>query len=160
MATKFDTPSTANLIKGIIAGLPNLPSTVTSFAVLGPTSTVATLTSVLQGYQALFDASAKADAAQAAAAEALAAVEPTATPFVAATKAALKAALGRKSMALETVGVTPDKTPTPLTPEQEVAKVAKAAATRAARHTMGAKQKAKIKGQVPPAGTPPAAPGH
>ena len=53
-------------------------------------------------------------------------------------------------MALETVGVTPNKTPAPLTPEQEVAKVAKAKATRAARHTMGKNQKAAIKGQVPP----------
>jgi hypothetical protein len=49
---------------------------------------------------------------------------------------------------------------TPLTPEQKAAAVAKAEATRAARHTMGPKQKAAIKGTVPataPA-TQPAAP--
>jgi len=62
-------------------------------------------------------------------------------------------------VALETVGVTPDKTPAPLTPDQEVAKVAKAKATRAARHTMGKNQKKAIKGQVPAAPTPPVKPG-
>ncbi len=54
--------------------------------------------------------------------------------------------------------------PTAVTPETRVAAAAKARATREARHTMGKKQKAKIKGtvpaaapEVPPAATPPAA---
>ncbi len=54
--------------------------------------------------------------------------------------------------------------PTVVTPETRVAAAAKARATREARHTMGKKQKAKIKGtvpaaapEVPPAATPPAA---
>src|SRR5579859_7417548 len=45
------------------------------------------------------------------------------------------------------------------TPEQKIARAAKAKATRAARHTMGKKQKAEIKGTVPqtaPATTAPA----
>jgi hypothetical protein len=41
--------------------------------------------------------------------------------------------------------------PTVVTPETRVAAAAKARATRAARHTMGKKQKAKIKGTVPAA---------
>jgi hypothetical protein len=54
--------------------------------------------------------------------------------------------------------------PTVVSPETRVAAAAKAKATREARHTMGKKQKAKIKGtapaaapEVPPAATPPAA---
>jgi hypothetical protein len=45
-----------------------------------------------------------------------------------------------------------------LTVEQKAAMAAKMRATRAARHTMGKKQKAAIKGQVPPPATPPATP--
>ncbi len=41
--------------------------------------------------------------------------------------------------------------PTVVSPETRVAAAAKAKATRAARHTMGKKQKAKIKGTVPAA---------
>jgi hypothetical protein len=60
--------------------------------------------------------------------------------------------LGKKNVALANYGIAPDKEATPLTPEQVVARAAKAKATREARHTMGPKQKAKIKGQ--PAQTP------
>ncbi|HEY4012967.1 MAG TPA: hypothetical protein VGM06_06500 [Polyangiaceae bacterium] len=45
-----------------------------------------------------------------------------------------------------------------LTPEERVTMTAKAKATRAARHTMGKKQKAAIKGTVTPAAAAPAAP--
>jgi hypothetical protein len=38
--------------------------------------------------------------------------------------------------------------------EEEALKVAKAKATRAARHTMGKRQKEAIKGQVPPKPAP------
>jgi hypothetical protein len=58
-------------------------------------------------------------------------------------------------------GLRPRKPRTPLTPEQKAAAVAKATATRAARHTMGTKQKAKVRGAVPataPVTAPPAAP--
>jgi hypothetical protein len=48
-------------------------------------------------------------------------------------------------------GLKPRKTPAALTPEERVASVAKAKATRKARSTMGPKQKAKIKGTVPAA---------
>jgi hypothetical protein len=55
-------------------------------------------------------------------------------------------------------GLKPRKQPAPRTPEQKAAAVAKAKATRAARHTMGTKQKAQVKGTVPQAvpATPPA----
>jgi hypothetical protein len=52
-------------------------------------------------------------------------------------------------------GLTPRQRPV-TTPEVKVAAAVKAAATRAARHTMGPKEKAKIKGTVAP--TAPATP--
>jgi hypothetical protein len=45
--------------------------------------------------------------------------------------------------------VSPRKQRTPLTPEQRIVRAAKAKATRAARGTMSAKKKARIKGTVP-----------
>jgi hypothetical protein len=56
-------------------------------------------------------------------------------------------------------GLAPRKQRTPLTPEEKAAAVAKARATREARHTMGSRQKAKIKGEVSPTSpaTPPSA---
>jgi hypothetical protein len=51
-------------------------------------------------------------------------------------------------------GKKPAKTRTPRTTEQQAAANAKAAATRAARHTMGKKQKLAIKGTVATTPTP------
>jgi len=148
--------TTHALAKAILAGLGKLPSTVTSITVLTNTYTIAALTTTLEGYIATLDAVDTTHATYVAALETAQTDAPAITEFVAALKAALKAALGRKSSALTTVGVKPDKTPETLTPAQEAAKVAKAAATRAARHTMGPKQKARIKGTVPATPTPPA----
>jgi hypothetical protein len=64
-------------------------------------------------------------------------------------------AFGQDSPVLADFGFTPPKKVT-LTPEQKVAKAAKALATRVARGTKGKKQKAPIKGTVPP--TVPASP--
>jgi hypothetical protein len=50
---------------------------------------------------------------------------------------------------LSDCGVSPRKKPAPLTPEQRVVRAAKAKATRLARGTMSAKQKALIQGTVP-----------
>jgi hypothetical protein len=73
--------------------------------------------------------------------------------FVSDLRQALKVAFGGSIEALATFGLTPRKTPV-LTPEQRTAAAEKAKATRAARHTMGPKQKAQIKGTVAPAATP------
>jgi hypothetical protein len=51
----------------------------------------------------------------------------------------------------------PRKAPAARTPEEKIAAAAKAKATRAARHTMGSKQKAKVKGTVTTIVTPAAA---
>jgi hypothetical protein len=80
--------------------------------------------------------------------------------FVSGLRQALQLAFAGSIDTLADFGLKPRKTPAPRTPEQKAAAVAKAKATRAARHTMGSKQKAKVKGtvtQTAPA-TPPAAP--
>ncbi len=75
-------------------------------------------------------------------------------------RSALQVAFQGKVEVLADFGLSPRKKPAPLTPEQKQASVAKAKATRAARHTQGPKQKAKITGTTAPAAAPaqPAAP--
>ncbi len=149
--------ATHTLAKAILAGLGKLPSSVTSLTVLTNTYTIATLTTTLEGYIAVFNAVDTTNAAHEAALQNARDQAPTIKEFVSALKSALKAGLGRKSTALSQVGVKPDKTPDPLTPAQEAVKVTKSLATRAARHTLGPKQKAKIHGTVPASPTTAAA---
>src|SRR5258708_31104723 len=83
-------------------------------------------------------------------------------------RAAIRAAFGGSLDVLADFGPTPRKTPPVSTPEEKAQAVATAKATRAARHTMGKKQKAAIKGtpvasaldatKGPVASTPPAPP--
>jgi hypothetical protein len=59
---------------------------------------------------------------------------------------------------LTTFGISPRKVPVPLTAQEKAERAAKAKATRAARNTMGPKQKAKVKGTVAPVVAPSATP--
>ena len=78
--------------------------------------------------------------------------------FVSAVRRGLRVIFEGQLEVLAEFGLRPPKAPTPLTPTQKAAAVAKAQATRKLRHTMGAKQRAKIKATDPAAATPPAAP--
>ena len=60
----------------------------------------------------------------------------------------VKAAFGKSPDVLADFGLQPKKTSTPLTIDQKAAAAAKRAATRAARHTMGTKQKKNVKGTI------------
>jgi hypothetical protein len=77
--------------------------------------------------------------------------------FLSGLQQALRVAFGGQIDVLGDFGLAARKPRTPLTPQQKAAAAAKARATREARHTMGHKQKAKIKGTVPQAANPPAA---
>jgi len=68
--------------------------------------------------------------------------------FVSVVKQALLAAFAGELDTLAEFGLTA-RAKHVLTPEEKLAAAAKAKATREARHTMGSKQKAKIKGTVP-----------
>jgi hypothetical protein len=77
--------------------------------------------------------------------------------FVSGIRQAVQVAFAGSIDTLADFGLKPRKTRTPRTPEEKAAAVAKAKATRAARHTMGSKQKAKVTGAAPhaAAATPP-----
>jgi hypothetical protein len=157
-------PKTTNTSPGVlntqmqemIDGLATPPAGLTSLAILGVTYAMPEVAQKLGDFHATYDA---ADAAEVKYNEALqtrALIAPDAEKFVSATRGALKAALGRQAPGLKQFGIEPEKAPAPATTEQKVERVAKAKATRIARHTLGKKAKSKIKG-TPPA-SPPAGP--
>jgi hypothetical protein len=74
--------------------------------------------------------------------------------LVSGLRQALQVAFVGQIDALADFGLKPRKVRV-TTPEQKAAASAKAKATRVARHTMGPKQKAQIKGTVPAPATPP-----
>lgn len=137
------------LMKAMMEGIPELPTTLTSISVLGTTYTMADLTAKLGTFEPIYAAADKAAQDKDLAFAARDKADPEAREFVMATAVAFKVALGRTSATLRKVGVTPDKLPTPLTTDQKTVKVAKGKATRIARHTMGKKAKSKITGQAP-----------
>jgi hypothetical protein len=69
-------------------------------------------------------------------------------PTLKAYRAWIVATYGNAPATLADFGLTPPKAPTPMTAEEKAAAVAKRTATRAARHTLGPKQKKGIKGAV------------
>jgi hypothetical protein len=73
--------------------------------------------------------------------------------FMSGLRQSLLVAFGSSVDVLADFGMTPHKTRAVRTPEEKAEATAKALATRAARHTMGKKQKAQIKGTV--AASPP-----
>ena len=93
------------------------------------------------------------------------AVAAETSKYVAALRQLVLATFGTNAEALVDFGIVPRKQPTPLKTDEMGLRVARAKATRTARHTASPKQKAKIKGVVPtppnpiqPAATTPAAP--
>jgi hypothetical protein len=68
--------------------------------------------------------------------------------LVSSLKQTLHVAFGNSSDTLADFGMIQRKTRIPRTPEQKAASTVKARATRVARHTMGVRQKAQIKGRV------------
>jgi hypothetical protein len=142
-------------LKDLSAGLSALPSTITAIPVLETTYSITDLKAKVDGFEKVF---ATADATHLAAQNAAKArdeIVADVREFMAAAKRSLKGALGKKSPKLEVVGMKPEKTPAPPTVEQKQERAQKAKATRTARHTMGPKQRKAVKGQVPPAQTPP-----
>jgi hypothetical protein len=77
------------------------------------------------------------------------ALRDTTKTFVSGVKQGLLVAFGGRLDTLADFGLTARTKPV-VTPEEKIARTAKAQATRAARHTMGTKQKAAIKGTVTP----------
>ena len=68
--------------------------------------------------------------------------------FLGAFASLVRLRFGSESEVLSDFGLPPKKKPAPRTAEQKAEAVAKAKATRAARHTMGPRQRAEVKGDV------------
>jgi hypothetical protein len=140
-------------------GLKKHKTDVVSFAIAGTSPTV---DAVLAALDARIAAESAADSARATwqTKVQVARDERSSTRvLVSGVRQALQLKYANEIDTLADFGLKPRKQPAPRTPEQRAEAVAKAKATRAARHTMGSKQKAKIKGAAPaaPATTPPAA---
>jgi hypothetical protein len=148
MATKRDTKSqVAADAKQLIAGTAKHLTSGTQVPLLGGSFTPDQVTSKLQ---MLVDLRSDVEASKASTKAKIAneaAQIPALRAFRSAYRSYVKAAFGSAPDVLADFGITP-KTREPLTVEAKAAAAAKRAATRAARHTLGTKQKKAIKGDV------------
>jgi hypothetical protein len=155
MGTKPNRPSVQARDKQLIAGIGKRLQTVQSLAIAGKTLTPADLEKL---FQQQIDAADAVDAAVAKlrdATQAFRGLSKALIPILGGFRSQIRNLFGDQAEALSDFGIAPVKTRAPLTVAQKAAASAKAKATRAARHTMGSKQKASIKGVVPtPAATP------
>jgi hypothetical protein len=140
----------------LIDGLNKHNQTITSLMIGGTSQTTAAIIAVLQkridsaktvvSSRATWQSEVKADHDERAQTKV----------FVSGLRQALQVAFAGSIDTLADFGLKPRKTRAPRTPEQKAAAAAKAKATRAARHTMGSKQKAKVRGAAPVATPAPA----
>jgi hypothetical protein len=142
--------------RSLIAGTQkHFPNATLAFA--GATFTTAALVQILQS---LIDVIAGADTAHASWEDALKSMEDgkaKSVPIVRAYQSYVVNRFGNAPSMLADFGIEPRKSPAPLTAEQKAAAAAKRLATRQARHTMGKRQRAKVKAPAiaPATGTPP-----
>ncbi len=107
--------------------------------------------SLIDLFQSVVDALSKADAAKAqwsSTLQQLAELKAEVAPVAGAFRSHVLTINGSSPSALGDYGLSPRKTKTPLSGAQQAAATAKAKATRAARHTMGSKQKQGVTGNV------------
>ncbi len=142
--TKGQVAATA---KQLVAGAEKHLTSTTQVSLLGSSYTLAQVTSTLQ---TLVTLRSDVDASKAST-KAKIANEATQMPalraFMSAFESYVKAAFGSSPDVLADFGITP-KAREPLTVEAKAAAAAKRASTRAARHTLGTKQRKAIKGDV------------
>ncbi len=146
----------------VIVGIKKDLQNVSSVPLAGSAYPTATLEQLIQSRIDAANTVANARAQWLEAVAAYKSLNTKVTPLVRALRQYVVNVYGPDSTVLADFGFTPSKKKV-LTPEEQVAKAEKAAATRKARGTMGKKQKAKIKGTVdttapatPPAATAPA----
>ena len=139
-----DAARAALMIKGVEKHYANVASLTVAGASHTPAEIVASLQTFVDLRQGVNDAR--------AALRSKVAVERTQSPALRKLMSALvtvvKGSFGTSPDALADFGLAPNKARTPLTVEQKAAAAAKSKATRAARHTMGPKQRSEVKGTV------------
>jgi hypothetical protein len=142
----------------LIDGLNKHATTITSIVIGGAAATTKDIVATLQSRIDSAKAASSTRATWLAAVQAYQAERVKTRTYVSGLRQSLLVAFAGQVDTLADFGLTPRK-PRVLTPEQKLAAAAKAKATRAARHTMGKKQKAAIKGTVAtPTAPVPAAP--
>ncbi len=135
--------------QNLIDGLNKHAATITVIVLGGATATTKDIVATLQSRIDSAKAASSTRAAWLAAVQADQAERDRTKTYVSGLKQALLVAFVGQVDTLADFGLTGRK-PRVVTPEQKLAAAAKAKATRAARHTLGSKQKAAIKGTVVP----------
>jgi hypothetical protein len=127
-------------------GLTKHAATLPSMLLAGQTVPTAELTAVLQSRIAATARVTSAHAAYLTAVKAYRDEMESTAPLVSNARAALAVGFAGQIEALADFGLEPRKARTPLSPDEMTVAIAKGKATRVARHTMGPKQKAAIRG--------------
>jgi hypothetical protein len=144
---KTSTNQTIGSLNALIAGLRGDPPKMTYPLAGGrhtPADLVARLTAIVHAYEAI----APALAHYLMAVRSAHALKADSRALLRDLKYALQIRASDDHEALARYGLAPRRTPGPKTPEVKLASAEKARATRAARHTMGKRQRARIKGVV------------
>jgi len=149
MATKSNTKSTdVALAEQLIAGMNKHLASTTQVLLDGGSLTPAQITAQLQEFVSLRRDVESAKALTKAKLAKEKTDKPALRSFIRAFVTFVKAAYGSRPDVLADFGMHPPKPRTPPTVEAKAAASAKRKATRAARHTMGTKQKKVVKGAV------------
>jgi sulfite reductase beta subunit-like hemoprotein len=143
--------------QNLVDGLGKHASTIPAFVVGGATVATKDIATALQARIATAKAATTTRATWQSAVQADRDERTKTKTLVSVVKQTLLASFAGQIDTLADFGLTPRK-PRVVTPEEKVAAAAKAKATRAARHTMGKKQKAGITGTVAPTSPAPTAP--
>jgi hypothetical protein len=150
---EMDVAFAKKLIVGVKQYLPAASSLTIGSAPLTPAQIEQFLQTLIDLRQAVDDAK-SATKAKIAAEDAQA---PTLRSQMAALAAIVKASYANSPDVLAGFGLNPRKARTPQTIDEMASAAAKRAATRAARHTLGSKQKQQVKGTITTIVSPPAA---
>jgi hypothetical protein len=134
--------------QALIDGFTKNAKTVTSFLVGGATIKASDVITALQARIAAANTAQSTRATWLAAVKANATARASTQTLVSNAVQALKVMFAGSIESLAEFGLKPRKVRTAPTPEEKVAAVAKAKATRAARHTMGSTQKKSVKGTI------------
>jgi hypothetical protein len=138
----------ATLVRQLISGANKHFTPNELLRVGGATFTVTELTEVMQRFVDNKDATATQRATLAARIQAERAAAPSQLAVIRVFETVVRGAFGDAADALADFGLTPPKPRSPMTAEAAAVAVARRAATREARHTMGKNQKKKIHGSV------------
>jgi hypothetical protein len=149
MATNDRSKSQVAALAGqLIAGTANVLTSTPSVVLLGSSYTPAQIASKLQSIVTLRSDVDAAKAATKAKLAAEASQSPALRDLMVAFESYLRGAYGSQPDVLAQFGLQPKKVRTPATVAAKAVAVAKRAATRVARHTMGSVQKKAVKGDV------------